>query len=209
MRTSVLLLITVAVLATGIHCACDYSQCGPRCANPDYSVDKCCGDCTNSACQFEGCVSYGAFGPTWYPRACLSCYCSHGEPHCTDLKAECPTLNCFGHPQIQRSGECCPVCDFGIAEDECGSVPIKKTTKTVIVNGKECLQTEVQNGCDKTAVQRDGEWYACIPREVPVDTTVPSSCEDVQTVEKATCAMVEGSKLADFSPPFTQNCIPV
>ena len=211
MRFLVPLLVTATVLVARVHCDnCDRSKCKLKCANPVYSVDSCCGDCSNSSCQFEGCVRFGAFGPTWYPDPCTSCYCNHGKAVCTNKAANCPTLDCFGRLTIKRSGECCPACDFGIPEDECGTIPVKNTTRTVLVNGQECLQTEIINGCDKDCVKKGDEWYACMTKEVQANETgTPSSCDDVRTVEKLTCETVDTSPLADYSPPFTLPCIPV
>ena len=212
MRLLVLLLVNVTVLVTKVYCnTCDYSKCELKCANPDYrSVNECCGDCSKSLCQFEGCVRFGPFGPMWYPDSCTSCYCSDGKPVCINEEDNCPTLNCFGRPIITRSGECCPACDFGIPEDECGTVPVENSSRSLLVNGEECRQQVILNGCDKEAVRKGDQWYACRTKEVQVtDTSAPSSCDDVPIVETLTCETVDTSSLADFSPPSTLPCIPV
>lgn len=205
-------LVITTLLGPKVHCdsGCDYSKCQLKCANPDYSVESCCGDCSKSSCQYEGCVKFGAFGPTWYPEPCTFCNCYSGESVCTKISENCPPLNCFGHPM--RPGECCPACDFGIPEDQCGTVPVEKTTTTVMVNGEECLQTVIVNGCDKEAVRIGDKWYACRVTEAGVDdetsTPRPSSCDDVRTVEKFTCE-TEDTLPADFGPQSTLPCIPV
>ena len=207
-------LVVATILGTEVHCdsGCDYSKCQLKCANPDYSVESCCGDCSKSSCQFEGCVRFGAFGPTWYPDPCTSCNCYNGEPVCIKESDNCPMRNCFGHSTITRPGECCPVCDFGIPEDQCGTIPVKETTTTVMVNGEECLQTVIVNECDKEAVRIGDEWYVCVVTETDVDeasTPRPSSCDDVRTVKKFTCEARSQPLPADFSPPSTLPCVPV
>lgn len=210
MQLSVVFVIAVTVFTASAQEDCDYSTCKATCADPDYSVDRCCGDCSYSRCQFEGCVSFGAFGPTWFPDKCTRCWCVDGQTKCMNEMESCPKRNCFGHPV--RMGECCSECDFGVPEDRCGSVPIERRTEHVDVNGEHCRREVITYGCDKSAVERNGQWYACLQiPEHPDHNRMPepASCADVKPRHVSSCEMIPGSKLADFGPPPRKYCIPV
>ena len=207
-------IISVFVLTAHAQDECgDYSQCRATCADPDYSVDKCCGDCTYSQCKFEGCVYFGPFGQTWFPDPdrCTRCVCNNGQPSCTNERDSCPKRDCFGYPV--RMGDCCMECDFGIPEDRCASVPIEKRTEYLYVNGERCEQDIITYGCDKSVAKRNGLWYACMqtPDDPEEDNTSirPLSCADVKPKHERSCKMIPGSQLADFSLPPKDYCVPV
>ena len=207
---SVGFIIAISVLTARAQNDCgDYSQCRATCSDPDYSVDKCCGDCTYSQCKFEGCVYFGPFHPIWFPDKCTRCACVNGRPSCTNEKDNCPNRDCFGYPV--RMGDCCMECDFGIPEDRCGSVPIEKRTEYLYVNGERCEQEIITFGCDKSAAKRNGQWYACLstPNDEEVDGPEPTCCADVKPKHVNSCEMIPGSELADFGPPAKKYCVPV
>ncbi len=144
--------------------ACDLSGCPPaECADPVYSPDSCCPSCESSNCRFRGCVHFGAFGPRWLPDSCTICSCLNGEERCTHI--ECTVPQCFGYPTKVKKGECCPVCDFGIPEDECAPVPVSRKAMYVALGDESCLDEVTMHGCDKDFLLRDGIIMKCVPSE--------------------------------------------
>lgn len=189
MFSTAALIVLLVIAVTNGRQVCNYSNCPVReCADPDYSADKCCGDCNNSKCKFRGRVEYNAFYPVWYPVPCQKCQCIEGETVCTNIT--CPSLdNCMGQGYQLKTieGKCCPVCDYGIAEDACGLVRTGKRKIDIAVDGqKTCTADVVMHKCDKEKVTIRGRIMRCKETlgERMIDTTSSSDkdCKDVSSV---------------------------
>ena len=163
---------------------CNKAKCPAyhTCADPDYTVDTCCGDCSKSKCQFHGCVKFGEHGPTWHPTPCLTCMCRNGETQCTNITSTCP--DCEGQRYRARyiEGRCCPVCDYGIADDACGLIRVRNHTIKVTMDDKvECITSVTKHGCDKPMFTRNNVRYRC--KAIEGVRVVKKACQDVETVE--------------------------
>ena len=96
--------------------------CADPVTDPNHSGPCSSMNCDNSKCKFRGCVHYGAFGPQWMPDPCTICSCQLKKEACTKIECE-EKLDCYGYSTGVKEGECCPSCDFGVAEGECGVIP--------------------------------------------------------------------------------------
>ena len=143
----------------------DCEPCPPvPCADPVINNDETCPcrHCPN--CTVRGCVNYGWIGITWWPDPCTVCSCFNNEELCT--KIHCQVPECFGFPVITRPGECCPECDFGIADDECGPIPKGNRSLYVALGDEKSCHAEVLSyGCDKDLVLKDRKIFKCVPKE--------------------------------------------
>ena len=151
------------------------------CANPVYTEGNPCPICL---CVFRGCVHFGAFGATWKPDNCTTCTCNQNlnQAICYN-RTECGHLECYGYPSVRKPGKCCPECDFGIAKNECGIIPVRMEFLNTAYEGSvNCQQKVRKHGCDKTyIISEDGQWYKCVAikadREVHLDTEC-SKCKN-------------------------------
>lgn len=192
---------------------CDRDRCPiPTCANPDFSVDTCCGSCSQSKCIFRGCVQYGAFGPTWWPNPCKSCQCtSEGLEDCITENCsrtsnnQCETL---GYRIVRPPGACCPKCDYGIPSNSCVPVRAKKENLTVSIGKSKCEIEVVLHGCDKQFVLRDGSHYYCQPvkqnRAIKLRDAGEGDCELFRRVvirDVRQCRVHSNAVIYDGGPP--------
>ena len=120
-------------------------------------------NCDNSKCKFRGCVHYGAFGPQWMPDPCTICSCHRKNEVCT--KIECgESLDCYGYPTVIKEGECCPSCDFGVPENECGVIPTGYKSLYTALGDQSCQKEVLLHGCNKDYIAgKDGKFYQCKP----------------------------------------------
>lgn len=67
-------------------------DCPPLlCANPTpHDPNTSCQSCNESRCKFRGCVSLGAFGPTWMPDNCTVCSCDVAANEEVCVSIDCP-----------------------------------------------------------------------------------------------------------------------
>ena len=170
---------------------CDYASCPPlACADPDYSRDHCCGDCSRSKCRLQGRVVYGAHFTEWYPSPCTRCTCSHsGEAICVNETCPASSRNCekMGYRLERRSGECCPRCDYGVPADSCQLVKTHNATITAKTDdGEECTTTVTLHSCDKTIVTTKRGQFVCIQtngdRIINVAAHHNQKCRDVRRI---------------------------
>ena len=171
-RTGQMKLLTLLFIAALLTAAeqrhrrrnrCNQNDCPPlTCADPaPPEPGRCCSSCANSTCLFRGCVYYGAFGPSWRPDPCTICFCDSGEERCSEIP--CDTPECFGFPLMTRNYSCCPECDFGIGDDECGPIPVRKQGLYVALGDESCHSEVVIHECDKTFVYKNGQIMKCEP----------------------------------------------
>ena len=153
---------------------CNRADCQPKCADSVYSPDTCCPSCENSTCRFRGCVHYGAFGPQWRPDPCTICSCYNRQEFCTEILCDKP--ECFGYPQKTKDGSCCPVCDFGIAEDECAPIPVRKQAMYVAMGDDSCHSEVEMHECDKQYVYKGGHMLKCVPKNGNISHKFDNEC---------------------------------
>ena len=137
------------------------------CADPEYDSQQNgnCPNCDKSECKFRGCVHFGAFGPQWSPDPCTFCSCHRKRELCTKIECE-DNLECYGYPSLVKEGDCCPTCDFGVPEDECGLIPTGIKSLYTALGDHSCLKDVVVHGCDKDFIAgKDGKFYRCRPME--------------------------------------------
>ena len=163
---------------------CNYAKCPTynTCADPDYTTDPCCGDCSKSKCQFHGCVKFGPHGPTWHPTPCLTCVCKDGQTHCTNISSTCPDCEEQRYRAKYVEGQCCPVCDYGIANDSCGLIRVRNhTIKVSKDNQDECNVSVTEHGCDKPMFTRNNVQYRC--KAIESVHIVKNVCGDIKKLE--------------------------
>ena len=120
-------------------------------------------NCDNSKCKFRGCVHYGAFGPQWMPDPCTICNCQLKREVCTKIECE-ESLECYGYPTGVKEGECCPSCDFGVPENECGVIPTGYKSLYTALGEQNCQKDVLLHGCNKNYIAgKDGKFYQCKP----------------------------------------------
>ena len=193
---------------------CDPNEeCPSRdCADPIYPQGyQCCPSCEHSNCTFRGCVHYGAFFPTWRPDPCTSCWCHGGAEQCSITS--CPALNCYGFPEITSENECCRKCDFGIARDECGPVPVGVKSLYVALGDDSCQTDVLIHQCDKEFVFKGGTWYECTAVEKMTSKRMGRSCDKFRRVvhnDVAECVLKELDDIDlpqdDFNPYPRTDC---
>lgn len=182
---------------------CNLSDCPtPTCADPKTIEGDCCPSCENSSCNFRGCVHYGAFGAEWRPDPCTVCHCANEEEVCA--KIMCDEPQCFGYPKKSLPDSCCPVCDWGIAEDDCRPIPVAQKSLYVAMGDYRQCQTDVTvHECDKRFVQKDGRLYRCKPRRRNQIAQM-QSCREVRKVvyhDIKKCILQEMNDIPlDFDP---------
>ena len=163
--TSSLVLIASALLAASQKSTpCNPDECPtPACANPKTVKDECCPSCEASSCKFKGCVNYGPFGAQWRPDSCTICRCAAGQKVCSNIECEKP--QCFGFPTKVNPDSCCPVCDWGISDEDCRPIPVGKKSLYVAMGDDQQCQTDVlMHACDKSLIRKNGRLYRCKPR---------------------------------------------
>lgn len=152
-------------------------------------------NCDNSKCKFRGCVHYGAFGPQWMPDPCTICRCQLKREACT--KIECAEgLECYGYPTGVKEGECCPSCDFGVPEGECGVIPTGYKSLYVALGDHNCQKDILLHGCNKNFIAgKDGKFYQCKPvmvaHTVEMDEDSTADIHQVMYNDTASCTKEE------------------
>lgn len=132
-------------------------------------------------CPMRGCIKSGAFGVTWRPEPCTTCYCdAEGRERCYERR--CPKLDCFGYPNKTEPWACCPVCDFGVPDDRCGAVPARREALYVALGDAQCHAEVVTQDCNKRVVYRDGEWYKCVAAQKRNRAVFLEGCESMRKV---------------------------
>lgn len=145
----------------------------PVISNPEHEGPCPCFHCPN--CTFRGCVRFGWTGPTWQPDPCTVCSCFNDEELCTRI--QCPKLECYGFPVVTRPRRCCPECDFGIAADQCGPIPIRNQSLYVALGDQQsCRADVVLHGCDKDLLLKDGKIFKCVSKERLQSHTFERNC---------------------------------
>ena len=130
-------------------------------ADPQYTGNCPPSNCDNSQCKFRGCVHFGAFGPQWMPDPCTICSCHDAQELCTEIKCE-ESLECYGYPSRVKEGECCPSCDYGVSENECGVIPAGVKSLYTALGDHSCQRDVLLYGCDKHYFRgKDGKYYQC------------------------------------------------
>lgn len=159
----------------------------------------------------RGCIKAGAFYVTWRPEPCTTCYCDdNGEEQC--YQQRCPQLDCFGYPNKTEPWSCCPVCDFGVADDNCSLVPTSRQALYVALGDAQCRTEVVVQGCNKELVYRDRKWYKCVSGTKKNKAVHLKECETMRKVvykSMAECAEVEADPLRDVPQdydPFPNSC---
>lgn len=187
-------------------------SCPPlTCADPEYDSQQNgkCPNCDNSMCMFRGCVHWGAFGPQWRPDPCTWCTCHAKRKLCT--KIECDSyLECYGYPSRVKEGDCCPTCDFGVPEDECGVIPTGIKSLYTALGDYNCQKDVVLHGCNKEFIAgQDGKYYRCRPvkslREIVMGEECYSGIQQVTYMDTDHCIKEEISSNElpqdlDFTP---------
>ena len=151
-------------------------KCPPlMCADPEHGTGS-CPNCDNSRCKFRGCVHFGAFGPQWMPDPCTICSCTNNEELCTKIECE-ENLECYGYPSSVKEGDCCPSCDFGVPENECGVVPKGYKSLYTALGDEACQKDVLLHGCNKEFIQgNDGKIYKCTPVEALYTHDIDQKC---------------------------------
>ena len=173
----------------------------PRCANPTTNPLTGCPSCEHSNCKFRGCVRYGAFGPSWRPDDCTTCFCDHTHQERCSVSS-CAQPNCGGYPVVHKPGQCCPECDFNINRDACGVVPAGVKTMSLALGGK-CREEVQLHACDKTDpffVEEDGQWYECRPTRSLVQMKLSQTCLRETSVSHMTYADVTACQRRRVAP---------
>lgn len=193
MALSVLFLavfLSVASLASARQ-VCNRKDCPAiQCADPDFKVDPCCGDCSRSQCKFNGArLDFSAHITAWYTTPCTRCTCSsQGETVCTNTT--CPSMSTacesLGYTIIAPSEkECCPSCNYGISSSSCGLVrSSRRIIKVTTESDQECSTEVIFHKCDKDMpFAIGGSEYKCIPNVGKRSVTMTSSnCKDVKNI---------------------------
>ena len=195
---------------------CNRTRCPiPTCADPDYSVDRCCGSCAQSNCTFRGCVRYKWYGVLWSPEPCTTCSCSYRGNNRREIchtTTSCPDVSdCekFGYRIVKHPWQCCPECDYGIPTNSCAPVKDRKENVTVTVGESKCQIEVVFHKCDKLIVFRRPPYfsYLCRPimknRSIKLHDSGKGDCESIRRVilRDVTLCRIEPSFLADLNPP--------
>ena len=230
MTTVRLFLFAVPLLALGFLLAplttqslsplpCNRTRCPiPTCADPDYSVDRCCGSCAQSNCTFRGCVRHKWYGVQWSPEPCTTCSCSYNDYNRRDYRREschtttsCPDVSdCenLGYRIVKHPWQCCPECDYGIPLNTCAPVKDRKENVTVTVGESKCQIEVVFHKCDKPRVFRH-RVYTCRPimknRSIKLRDGGKGDCEStirrVILRDVTLCRIDKRSIWADVNPP--------
>ena len=155
------------------------TECPPvNCADPTYREN--CPSCEHSNCTLEGCVQHTWHGTIWRPDPCTVCQCIAGQKSCYEVV--CHEPECFGYPNTTKPNHCCPECDWGIANNECGPIPVAwKSLYVALGDNHHCQKDVLVHECDKRIVWKDGKYYRCKPitRGTPVWL---ENCEGVRRV---------------------------
>lgn len=195
------LLVTVAKAQR----QCNLEACpgGSNCADPEYQ-DGCCPNCDKSNCKFRGCVHFGMF-PTWRPDPCTVCSCYRGNELCTNIT--CPSISCYGYPNVTRPHNCCPECDFGIARNECGVIPVSKKSLYVALGDDGSQQEVAMHDCDKQFVWRNEKWHICTPKKKITSVQMKDSQSPIRRVvykDVKECSLRE-AKLSEIPADYDPN----
>ena len=155
---------------TGVRCL------PPLCANPITPPGQCCLSCENSRCRFNGCVVFEKYEVHWKPEPCKTCSCVSNKVVCTTSKCTKLTReDCFGYQVTTKLNDCCPSCNFSIAEEECGVVPSHYDTLRG-GEGELCTREVVMHKCDKLGFIYREKKYRCVPEEQATMVKFPRSC---------------------------------
>ena len=170
------------------------------CADPTVSEDG-CESCDNSSCMYKGCVSYGAFFPSWKPDPCTFCVCVDGQEECTISECGEEPI-CHGYPLVTKPGQCCPECDYGIPKDDCGVIPYKIQSLYVSLGDYSCQTDVLMHKCDKTYIYNSEEraYYLCIEIEGVRQIEMADKCESrIHEVTYKDAKECETKKVHDIS----------
>ena len=141
----------------------------PLCANPKLKPGECCSSCEDSNCKFKGCVNFlPNNGVQWAPNPCSVCQCTNNQPICAAIDCFSPTEeDCFGYPVVTRPNDCCPRCDYGVANNTCGVVlqlfGKQNMTVSATPGAHSCNKEIVKHTCDKFSFRSGGEKFRCDP----------------------------------------------
>lgn len=164
-----------------------------------------------SPCPMRGCIKSGAFGVTWRPEPCKTCFCdADGREQCYEQR--CPPLDCFGYPNKTEPWACCPVCDFGVPDDRCGVVPTSRKALYVSLGDAQCRTEVVTQDCNKPVVYRDRKWYKCVAKPKRNRAVILKDCEAMRKVVVKSipeCVEEEADPFRDVPQdydPFPNSC---
>ena len=174
-------LAATLVFATAVNIECDLAQCPPtHCSDPRTPEGECCPTCEDALCVWRGCVYFGAHGARWYPDPCTICGCYSEREVCTAILCEEP--ECFGYPLVTDPDACCPRCDWGIAEDQCGSVPVANMSLyATLGDGAQCHYEVTRHECNKRYLIRNGEIHECRSKRQK-RSVLTTDCEDFHRI---------------------------
>ena len=201
-----ILFFAAALARTTAITDCSQAQCPTiyHCSDPRPVDGQCCKTCEGSSCVWRGCVIFGAFGPRWYPDPCTLCGCYNGEEVCRRI--ECEEPQCFGYPlKKDNNYTCCAKCDWGIAEDDCGPIPVANISLyATLGDNVQCRYEVTKHECDKTRVAKNGRILECRARRRgrPI---VTRDCEDIRKIvfeDTTRCRLEEPpSPISDLPNP--------
>ena len=153
--------LQAAIFATAYNQDCPQALC----ADPRYDPATGCNSCEHSQCLFSGCVRYGAFGPTWRPDNCTQCFCEHHRPMNSTsscITTQCPSeIDCYGYPTIHKPGRCCPECDYGLSDDECGLIPHRTELLNLTLGYASCEDEILFHRCNTNYIIEGSDWFVC------------------------------------------------
>ena len=180
MKLLIYLSATLA-LATAVHNDCDRTQCpSAYCSDAHTPEGECCPTCEGSSCNWRGCVYFGAHGATWSPNPCTTCRCFDGEETC--FVSDCVVPECFGYPVVRDPDGCCSRCDWGIAEDQCGPIPVANMSLyATLGDGAQCHYEVTRHECDKTYLVRNGKIHRCQGKKQK-HSILTTDCEDFHRI---------------------------
>ena len=169
--------------------------CADPVTDPNHSGPCSSMNCDNSKCKFRGCVHYGAFGPQWMPDPCSICSCHLKREACTKIECE-EKLDCYGYPTGVKEGECCPSCDFGVPEDECGVIPTGYKSLYAALGDQNCQKDVLLHGCNRNYIAgKNGKFYQCKPvittHTVEMDKGCEADIHRVTYMDTARCTKEE------------------
>ena len=195
--------LLVTVVKARRQCNLEACPGESNCADPEYQ-DGCCPNCDKSNCKFRGCVHFGMF-PTWRPDPCTVCSCYRGNELCTNIT--CPSISCYGYPNVTRPHNCCPECDFGIARNECGVIPVSKNSLYIALGDDSSQQEVVMYDCDKQFVWRNEKWHICTSKKKIKSVQMKDSQSPIRQVvykDVKECSLRE-AKLSEIPADYDPN----
>lgn len=188
------------------HCEKDCStvRCAkPLCRHPKYEPGACCPTCDNSTCKFEGCVTEGE-NPSWQPNQCVTCRCSNDNQSLSCTPTHCTRLDCGRNPSRVVPGNCCPTCDYGVPDDECGVAPFKPKNITVRSRFGRLRRTVMLHQCDKPFIRKDGTLFSCVPKNDIIRSSISLGDREIarfKYTDVVSCSAKPWSKTCDLFIP--------